>query len=62
MDHRELFARVTVADVGGDVVARRYLPAVALAGFFIGGDGCDGAHARMISPNGAGLKPDYPGS
>jgi hypothetical protein len=35
VDHRELLARVLVADVGGDVVTLRHLPAVLSARFLV---------------------------
>ena len=38
VDHRRLVARVTIAHVDRDVVARRHLPAVLLARLLVGGE------------------------
>ena len=49
VDHRELLARMAVADVGGDVVALGDLPAVLCAGLLVGGEGGCGAHRGIIA-------------
>src|SRR6266513_4263106 len=55
MHHRQLLARVAVADVGGDVVSLRHRPAVLGAGLFIGGDR-GRAHRCIIARSEPSLK------
>jgi hypothetical protein len=57
MDHRELVARMAVADVGRDVVALGDLPLVGGARFIVGGDRRCGAHPSIIAPPAIRLKP-----
>ena len=57
MDHRELVARMAVADIGCDVVALGHLPPVGGARFVVGGDRRCGAHRSIIAPRAIRLKP-----